>query len=273
VVTDATCNGVCDGQIQVNVPAGPPIPGTPPYQYSSNNGLTFQPGSLLTGLCAGNIDVVVSDANGCIINGVVVVNEPPALTMAPTFVEPSCFSLSDGSIAFNGAGGTPGYLYSVDNGNTFTPGVTDTVFGIAGGNYDIVIQDANGCETPGTIFVTQPPPFDFVYIANNPSNCGANDGSFEIAAINGQAPYQYSINGPGGPFQGSGFFPNLFSGLYTLYVLDDNGCADSVYEALSDNVMVGFVDIQINNTCYNSCDGLVLVGQQFGSAPYTYTLN
>ena len=266
VITDASCNGTCDGQITINANGA-----TPPYQYSDDNGLTFQASNTLTGLCAGNVNVVVQDANGCLANSQEVVGEPTPLTMTPTYTEPSCHGLSDGTITFNGAGATPAYQYSVDNGNNFSG--SDPVTGIAAGDYDLVIEDANGCQTTGTITVTEPPAFNFNYIANNPSNCGANDGSFEITANNGLAPYFYSIDGGTTVQVNNGFFGGLYSGLYNLLVTDANGCQDSTFSALSDNVMVTQTDAEISTTCYNGCDGVGIVSQQFGQPPYTYTIN
>ena len=266
VVTDASCNGVCDGEILVNANGA-----TPPYQYSSDNGVVFQAGNNLTGLCAGNVDVVVQDANGCLANASILVNEPAAVTITPSMTEPSCNGSSDGTITFNGAGGTGPYQYSIDNGATFTG--ADPVTSVAAGNYDLVIADANGCQGTSTITVTEPPAFTFNFIANNPSNCGANDGSFEITAANGVGPYDYSIDGGVTIQTNNGFFGNLFSGLYNLVVTDANGCTDSVFSALSDNVMTTQTD-QINpTTCFNSCDGLAIVSQQFGAPPFTYTIN
>lgn len=265
VVVDASCNGVCDGQITINASNA-----TPPYQYSSDNGLSFQAGNVITGLCAGNINVVVSDANGCLANSVEIINEPNAVTVAPAFTEPSCNGLADGTITFNGGGGTPAYQYSTDNGATFNG--ADPATGIAAGTYDLIVQDANGCQGTAQVTVTEPPPFTFNFIANNPSNCGASDGSFEIAAVPGTPPFSYSIDG-GTTFQPTGLFSNLFSGLYNLYVTDGNGCVDSVFSALSDNVMTTQTDLVVPTTCHGGCDGALSVSQQFGAPPFTYTIN
>ncbi len=265
VNTDANCNGDCDGQIVITAQNA-----TPPYTYSDDNGLTFQASNTLTGLCAGNVNVVVQDASGCLANSVEVIDEPDVVTSASAFVEPSCHGLSDGEISFVPAGGTPGYTFSVDNGTTFTG--ANPQLGIAAGTYDIAVEDANGCQFFDQITVTEPPAFDFIFIANNPSNCGANDGSFEIIATNGLAPYTYSIDG-GVTTQGGGFFGSLFSGLYELYVVDDNGCADSVFSALSDNIMTTSIDFQFPTTCKSSCDGGAQVSQVNGSPPFTYTIN
>jgi gliding motility-associated-like protein len=264
-VVNATCNGVCDGQITVTASNA-----TPPYEYSSNNGLTFQASNILTGLCAGNINVVVRDDNGCLANAVVAVTQPPVLTLANTFVNPECYQTPTGEIAFTPAGGTPGYTFSVDNGTTFVG--TSPVTGLMAGVYDVMVEDAQGCQTAAQVTLTDPPPFTFNFIANNPSNCGANDGSFEIIADNGVAPYFYSIDGGVTIQVNNGFFGTLFSGLYNLVVEDGNGCIDSIYSALSDNIMITQVDFVQDATCFNSATGLGIVSQTFGAAPFTYTL-
>ena len=267
VVTDASCNGVCDGTITVNAANA-----TPPYTYSDDNGLTFQPGNVLTGLCAGPINVVVQDANGCLANSAVPVPEPTVLTSGSSFTPPSCFGLSDGTISFTPAGGTPGYMFSVDNGVTFTAPNPQT--GISAGNYDIAVQDANGCIFNSTIAVTEPPQFTFNFIANNPSNCGGADGSFIITANNGLAPYIYSIDGNATTQPGGAFF-GLFAGLYTLVVTDANGCIDSVFSALSDLQMTTQTDIVNPTSCFNACDGqgIVSVHPSSVAGPYTYNIN
>lgn len=55
----ANCENVCNGSILIN-----PIGGTAPYQYSINNGTTFQSSNIFTNLCGGSYSVVVKDSNG-----------------------------------------------------------------------------------------------------------------------------------------------------------------------------------------------------------------
>lgn len=55
----ADCEGVCNGSILIN-----PLGGTGPYQYSVNNGTTFQSSNIFTNLCGGSYSVVVQDSNG-----------------------------------------------------------------------------------------------------------------------------------------------------------------------------------------------------------------
>ena len=55
----ADCEGVCNGSILIN-----PLGGIGPYQYSVNNGTTFQSSNIFTNLCGGSYSVVVQDSNG-----------------------------------------------------------------------------------------------------------------------------------------------------------------------------------------------------------------
>ncbi|MEO9532502.1 MAG: gliding motility-associated C-terminal domain-containing protein [Crocinitomicaceae bacterium] len=265
-VTHVSCFGVCDGEIEVN-PSG----ATPPYNYSADNGVTYSPLNTLSNLCAGNIDLVVQDDNGCLANAVVVINEPTVVSSVQGTVDPLCHQTPGGEISFAPSGGTPGYQFSVDNGATFSG--TSPITGLFAGDYDVIVEDANGCQFTEQITIIDPPPFDFFFVANDPSNCGANDGSFEIVAAGGLPSYEYSIDGGVTTQTDNGFFNNLFSGLYNLVVEDANGCIDSTYSALSDNVMTTNVDFEFGTSCYNSCDGYAEVSQVNGAAPFTYTIN
>ena len=120
--------------------------------------------------------------------------------------------------------------------------------------------------------MTDPPAFTFNFLANNPSNCGASDGSFNITANGGLAPYSYSIDGGVTQQVGFGFFGGLFSGLYNLVVEDANGCIDSIPSALSDLQMITQTDAANPTTCFNSCDGqgIVSVNPASVAGPYTY---
>ena len=60
-------------------------------------------------------------------------------------MQTSCDGSSDGEITILASGGTPNYNYSVTGSAPFFP--SNVVNGLPAGNYDIIAQDANGCET------------------------------------------------------------------------------------------------------------------------------
>jgi len=58
--TNVSCNGGSDGSIVITA-----ADGIAPYQYSIDNGVTFQPSNVFTGLSQGTYDVVVRDIKNC----------------------------------------------------------------------------------------------------------------------------------------------------------------------------------------------------------------
>ena len=265
--TNATCNATCDGQIDVTV-----VSGTAPYTYSSNNGSSYQGGNIFTGLCAGNYDLVVLDANGCQSSSVSQsITEPSAITHTPSTINVSCNALCDGQITTTASGGTPPYTYSSNNGSTFQAGSTFT--GLCPGNYDLIVQDANGCQTSAiTQTITEPSALSFSPSNTNPLCNGTCDGQIDITAFGGTSPYQYSNNN-GSTYQGGNSFTSMCAGNYDIVVLDANGCTSISTETLIDPAAVTYVPTITNNSCFGSCDGQITLAAVGGTAPYQYSNN
>ncbi|MFK8101083.1 MAG: gliding motility-associated C-terminal domain-containing protein [Saprospiraceae bacterium] len=71
---------------------------------------------------------------------------------------PDCYGDQNGVILIDSvSGGAAPYLYSFDDGENFTP--VSFLSNIPAGNYDIVIQDANGCEFNQEVSITEPAEF------------------------------------------------------------------------------------------------------------------
>ncbi len=89
---------------------------------------------------------VTDQLNGCVSVAEVWVEEetarPEAIDLLPQ--SPRCFG-DPGALTVRGVlGGTPPYLFSYDGGNTFG---NDTLrSSLVSGDYEVVVQDANGCE-------------------------------------------------------------------------------------------------------------------------------
>lgn len=266
VKTNVTCNGDCDGTITVS-PSG----GVPGYTYSSNNGLTFGAANPMTGLCAGTIFVVVKDANGCLANSTVIITQPAPLVAAYTLVNPICPGACNGSITVTGVGGgTAPYTYSA-NGGAFQPAATLT--GLCAGANTIVVQDANGCQLTSMQILVDPPHYTINVVDTTESHCGFNDGSLEVAASGGTAPYLYTNVTIGVGPQASGLFPSLVAGGYLIEVVDADGCIEQLFVGVNDVEMDGVLDGITNATCYNSCDGTVQTHAVNGAPPIQYELD
>jgi gliding motility-associated-like protein len=133
--TAALCNGATNGIINIAATNG-----TPGYQYSNDNGVTYQPGSTFN-VAAGTYSIKVKDANSCIVTLNATITEPTALNVTATTTNASCNGGADGTITAVGSGGTASYSYSIDGTNF----VATNLFNVLPGNYTISVKDANGC--------------------------------------------------------------------------------------------------------------------------------
>ena len=68
-ITDASCNGGCDGTGTITNVTG----GTPPYSYAWCNGSTT---SSVANLCPGSCMVYITDANGCPFTDTILITQP-----------------------------------------------------------------------------------------------------------------------------------------------------------------------------------------------------
>ena len=143
--SDLSCSNATDGQITVTATGG-----TGTFEYSKDNGLTFQPGNVFSGLAAGTYQIVVKDANGCnTVAQAISITAPQPLTMTIQKSDVTCFGDHNGWIKVTVAGGSGRCRFSKDGGSTFTPyqvGNEYTFDGLIAGTYNIVVEDENGCD-------------------------------------------------------------------------------------------------------------------------------
>jgi gliding motility-associated-like protein len=140
---NATC-GQNNGSIMITASGG-----TPPLQFSINNGTTWQASNVFSNLPPGSYFVVITDVNGCQTayggNPVTIINLPGPDIDQVDPIDASCGN-NDGSITITATGGTPPLEYSIDNGATWQ---SAAVFNnLAPGNYTVIVKDANNCEVP-----------------------------------------------------------------------------------------------------------------------------
>lgn len=115
--------------------------GTPPYNFIWWNGVE---NGDVKDLAAGTIGLTVTDANGCSTPAVAEIRQPELpLDGEVTLQEPLCYGDHNGRITLNPEGGTPPYLYGLNNqpynGSKIQIGLT-------AGTYKPKIKDGNGCE-------------------------------------------------------------------------------------------------------------------------------
>ena len=155
---DASCMGTADGAISISAQGG-----TPPYQYSRDNGSSFQNSNTFSGLALGNYSIVVEDNNGCTSEpAVITINDgasPPTVTFLPSSTATA--ANGQGRINILISGGTTPYQYSWTKDNIlFTPVNPTNLTGLDPGEYKVIVTDNNGigCASEEAIFTIEPLP-------------------------------------------------------------------------------------------------------------------
>ena len=260
----ASCAGAADGSLEMTGSGG-----TSPYEFSLDGG-PFQPTGLFTGLTAGVYEVVNRDDNGCTDTVSVTIDEPDTLQIFSITVDSvSCNGLADGSITVTATGGTPTYLFSAGGG--FGP---SNVIDTAAGLYDVVVQDQNGCTDTAAADVGEPDPILLSVVRIDSTSCfGVADGLIEVDAVQGTAPYDFSIGG--GPFSADSVFTGVpGTVVQTITVQDANGCTnalDTIVPEPSD--VVTTVDDVDSVLCFGGDEGRIEVSASGGTAPYDHSID
>lgn len=268
--TPASCAGFNDGTINVTSVTG----GNGVYQYSNDNGATFQGSASFTGLAADSYDIVVKDGNNCTSAPVTqVVGSGLIYDVAATSTPASCGGANNGTVTVNSTtGGVAPFQYRIDGGALQA---SATFNGLGVGTHTVIAVDANGCASnPFDVVVGSGLAYD-VAATSTPASCGGvNDGTVTVnSTTGGAAPFQYSIDG--GALQASATFTGLGVGTHTVTAVDANGCSSNPFD-----VVVGSgVAITSTNTssavtvCLGSDGSINVTGITGGTAPYDISID
>ena len=204
-IDSVSCFDLSNGRIMIELEGG-----TPPLDIQWSNGSNS---TILNNLNAGEYTVSITDDIGCTKEQTYTVYEPDAINILFTNSNGSCGN--DGFSSASVSGGTAPYEYEWNNGAT-----TNSIFGIAPGEYKITVSDAKGCSATS---MTEIPAFPQVAIevdAFNTTCNGTTDGIMIVNAIDGTAPFNYLWNNAAT----NDTINNLNPGLYLVTVTDANNC-------------------------------------------------
>ena len=241
-VTNASCFGLCDGQVQLTA-----LGGTPAYTYVWN-GVNGNQNGLGIDLCAGTYDAAVTDANGCTANVQYTVTEPANVepsaigdtlngcyphevnflnTTASANIVTTEVDFGDGSVGtYNGL---DPFSHTYQSPGVFT--VTVTVITTDGCVYSVTYDDlvetynipiANFFVNPNNVSMMEP----VVSLIDQSSydvtswNWVMDSGSPSTASTENVSNVTYPLDSPGE-------YPVV------LYVENEYGCTDSIVKYVS----------------------------------------
>jgi hypothetical protein len=162
LLQDISCYNGKDGKIEIFVSGG--IPG---YRYYLND---IETEKATAGLIVGNYKLKSIDAVGCILLTKVSLTQPDSLSVKNTIVAPTCYDSNDGSITLTVTGGTKGYSYKWDNGDTIS-----AIYNIGKGKYQTSISDSHNCTLIKSYDVTAPSALSAKWTENNVVICTGNN--------------------------------------------------------------------------------------------------
>jgi hypothetical protein len=214
-----------NGSITVTAPA--PLVN---YEFSIDNGLTFQTGAVFSNLSAGAYQVVArSLATGCVSAAFAVNLTNPAIAApAAALVNVTNCTTPNGSITFTAPAPLVNFQFSIDNGSTFQASASFT--NLAAGIYLLrAMNITTGCVSASVLvtlansIIAAPT----VTAANNTS-CNSNNGSITVTAPTPLVNYEFSKNS-GTTYQASNVFSGLAAGNYAVVVRQlATGCVSLV---------------------------------------------
>jgi gliding motility-associated-like protein len=262
--TDLICNSVCDGVIHFDSLFG----GIAPYEFSIDD-INYTSVDSIPNLCAGTYTGYLRDDSACVIQQNFVIYEPDTLDPIINTFPISCFGDNTGGIAIQSFGGTLPYEFSFDGGGSFS--ATSLIGSLIANNYDIVIQDGNGCTYSETITISEPPLLGATVAITNLLCNSDNTGQIIINETGGSPSYLFSING-GANQSNSNSFPNLAEGSYDVYVQDSLNCQWDSTVVITEPPVLGFSATTVSSNCSPPTGEIDLTGSG-GTGAFTFTID
>ena len=263
-VTDATCNGDCDGSIDVTATGGT---GVLTYTWAPNVSGQGTPNASL--LCAGAYTLTIADAVGCDTTLNFTIAEPPPIVPTLTITDAGCGQCNGtASVTTTGGVGTLDYSWAPPPGaGQGTPNAT----GLCPDNYTLTIVDDNGCDTVITFVIAEPPPL-VVTITTTPASCNNQcDGTANAGVTGGTPDYDYVWTPAPQNGQGTANATGFCPGPGTLLVTDDLGCDTLINFLIIAPPPILPNEAVTNVTCNGGNDGSIITAPTGGSGSYTYT--
>ena len=267
VINALSCINSNSGSITVT-----PNGGSAPYNYSINNGLSYQTSNVFGNLSANTYTIYIIDSFGCSGSTQAIVGNSSSFVISASGTSDNCSGSGIGSITINVIGGYSPYQYSTNGGLIFTSPINNSSYyqgGITQGTYDVVVRDSSGCTATTQVVITTNENIT-LGVTTTPENCSYSSGGTATIGVSGGTPsYTYSLNG--GTNVSSNYFTGLTIGTYLVTVTDSLGCSDTI--TFNINPPLNITGATTPQTCTNNSGGTLTITVSSGNPPYTYSVD
>ena len=158
-------------------------------------------------------------------------------------------------------------MYSLNNQGF---GDVNSFENLPAGDYQLIIQDDNGCELNETVQIEPSSNIDVDVLAY-PTFCGENNGAIEINISSGSS-IEVTINGQ--QYGTTSLIENLSAGQYDVNIEDVDGCKfDTLITVSEGAVNPTFINVDIIPDFCNEGSGEITVEVEGGTSPFTFRIN
>ena len=240
--TGLLCFGDTNGTFTA-VPSGMNVP----YTYSWSTGDTS---ATINNLSAGTYTVTVTYATGCMqIDSVELSNPASPLGGALSIENLLCYGDSSGSVTATAFGGTPGYSYLWNTGDT-----VDSIGGLWADTFAVTITDTNGCMVSLDTFLTQPMLLTTAISFVDSSLCEGDSSGIAIATSMGGVGVHTHSWMPTSVTSGDSLL-NIPAGTYVLMTTDTNGCIATDTQTIAMDTLPAAALVIVEDSV---CEGLLV---------------
>ena len=270
--------------------------GTAPYKYSwidlNDNNTEIGTEATKKDVPKGSYDVIITDANNCMIKRSATINAPDKELTVKLDVNGKQDVLitgqATGSIKISVDGGTPDpvtNLYSYKwIGNSIISDPLDPNYNEANedlenlraGTYKVTVTDYKGCTAELTVVISEPSPFKVEPKIGNVKCHGEQNGYITMKVEGGAYPYTYTWKYPDGTTvtgADKGEITGLAIGLYELKIVDsqNNEFEDKyvITEPTPLAVNTFIYTSKLNLNCNGDTDGYIEIEVKGGTGEYT----
>lgn len=255
ITQSVSCYGGSDGSATVTANGGV---GGYNYLWTPN----VSTSNVISNVSYNTYTCQVTDANGCVKEVHVPINQPQQITFTFNVTPDRCHQ-NNGMIYSQINGGVQPYQYLWSNSTT-----QFSVTNLTGNQtYTLTVTDANNCVYQSTVFVPAPEPPQITSTSFTPPLCfGGKDGVASVSHIYGTPPLYYQWV-PGG-IQDS-IVHGISAGTYTVYLTDYYGCMTSTIVNVTQPAPIGINVSSDQVICYGTT--ATLSANAFnGVSPYQY---
>ncbi|OFX60306.1 MAG: hypothetical protein A2W84_16565, partial [Bacteroidetes bacterium GWC2_40_13] len=188
--------------------------------------------------------------------------------VVPIGLRTNCFGACDARAIVSVNGGTAPYSYA------WSITATNDTVALCGGDYEVTVTDARGCESVALVSVLEPDQIILAFDSTNVACYGDSTGMVKVTATDGVGTYTYKWDDGAGSTTAQ--VNNLPAGTYTVTVTDGNMCPAINSVTIKQPSAPISVSYTTTPTNCNSATGSITLtpagGTQFTVGdPYTYT--